>query len=53
MRIVDAVCSVRRNFTEGEDQLMSRRKGKNLSAPAKDPKYEGRNNTKKMTKKKG
>jgi hypothetical protein len=32
---------------------MAKRKGKNLSAPAKDPKYEGRNNTKKMAKKKG
>ena len=36
-----------------EDQLMAKRKSKNLSAPAKDPKYEGRNNTKKVTKKKG
>jgi hypothetical protein len=33
---------------------MAKRKGKNQSAPAKDQKYEGRNNTKKMaTKKKG
>jgi hypothetical protein len=33
---------------------MAKRKGKNQSAPAKDPKYEGRNNTKKTaTKKKG
>jgi hypothetical protein len=33
---------------------MAKRKGKNLSVPAKDPKYEGRNNTKKTTgKKKG
>jgi hypothetical protein len=35
------------------DQLMAKRKGKDLSAPAKNPKYEGCNNTKKMAKKKG
>jgi hypothetical protein len=51
--LVAAVRSVRHKFTEGkEDQIMAKRKGKNLSAPAKDPKYEGRNNTKKMTTKK-
>jgi hypothetical protein len=33
--------------------LMAKRKGKNLSAPAKDTKYEGRNNTKRLAKKKG
>jgi len=32
---------------------MSKRKTKNLSVPAKGSKYEGRNNTKKLAKKKG
>jgi hypothetical protein len=36
-----------------EDWLMSKRKTKNLSVPAKDSKYEGRNNTKKVARKKG
>jgi hypothetical protein len=31
---------------------MAKRKGKNLSVPATDPKYEGRNNTKKAAAKK-
>jgi hypothetical protein len=31
---------------------MAKRKGKNLSAPAKQAKYEGRNNSKKTTAKK-
>jgi hypothetical protein len=31
---------------------MSKRKGKNLSSPAKQAKYEGRNNTKKIAAKK-
>jgi hypothetical protein len=31
---------------------MSKRKGKNASVPAKNPKYQDRNNTKKVTAKK-
>ena len=40
-------------FLTERTAFMAKRKGKNLSAPAKDPKYEGRNNTKKVGKKKG
>ena len=31
---------------------MAKRKGKNQSVPTKDPKYQDRNNTKKVSKKK-
>ena len=46
LRVRHRSAGTRRNR---EDKLMAKRKGKNLSVPAKGPKYEGRNNTKKTT----
>ena len=43
---------LRKVHTESDTFWRIFRKGKNLSVPAKDPKYEGRNNTKKTTAKK-